>query len=69
MELNNNNNEDATRLLYVPEAAAILRLSPRTVWRMIAEGELKAVHYHRTTFVYRRDVLEYIKRNERVESV
>jgi excisionase family DNA binding protein len=35
--------DDRTALLTVGEVSATLRVSPRTVWRRIATGELQAV--------------------------
>jgi excisionase family DNA binding protein len=36
-------------LLRIREAAAILKVSTRTVWRMIAEGQLTVVRVRRCT--------------------
>jgi excisionase family DNA binding protein len=45
------------RLLKVPEAAAILRLSSRQVWRMIKDGRLSVTRFGRTVRI-RSEVLE-----------
>jgi excisionase family DNA binding protein len=69
MELNNNQFKDAPHLLKVAEAAAMLGVSPRTIWRMIADGQLKAVRVRGCTRVYLQSVEEYLKRSEQVECV
>jgi excisionase family DNA binding protein len=38
-------------LVRVKRAAALLGVSPRTVWRMISENQIKAVHVRRCTCV------------------
>jgi len=68
MELNNNI-KDAPQLVTVPEAAAMLCVVPRTVWRAIADGELKVVHIRGCTRLYLQDVADYMKRNEQVGCV
>jgi excisionase family DNA binding protein len=56
-------------LLTVKQVAAMLGVSSRTVWRMIAEGQLKAVRVRGCTRVYLQSVEEYLKRNEQVGCV
>lgn len=52
-------------LLTVPEAAERLRLSPATVWRMIARCDLDAVRYpgHGRTLVRAESVADLIERS------
>jgi excisionase family DNA binding protein len=47
--------------LRVKDAAAILKVSPRTVWRMIADGQLTASRFRRCTRVSLAQVLSYLK--------
>ena len=56
-------------LLRISEAALVLGVSQRTVWRMVAEGQLKAVHVRGCTRIYRSSLDEYLKKNERVGCV
>ena len=51
------------KLLRLKEAAAMLAVCPRTVWRMIADGELEAVHIRGCTRVTLRSVVEYLKQH------
>jgi excisionase family DNA binding protein len=61
---------DAARLLSVKQVAAMLgRISVRTVWRMIAAGELKAVHIRGCTRVYLWSVNDYLKKQNQVACV
>jgi excisionase family DNA binding protein len=69
MEPNNTYNKDAPHLLKVPGAAAMLGVSPRTIWRMIADGQLKAVHIRGCTRLYLRSVNEYVKQSEQAGCV
>ena len=57
------------RLLRVKEAAAELTVKPRTVWRMIAAGELKVVHIRRCTRVYLSSVKDYLKKQSQAVCV
>ena len=43
--------ENDGALVKVREAAAMLAVSPRTVWRMIAEGQLRAVRLRGCTLL------------------
>jgi excisionase family DNA binding protein len=47
--------------LRVKEAARILNISPRTVWRMIADGQLTAYRFRRCTRLSLVQVLSYLK--------
>jgi len=52
--------------LRVKEAAAIAKLSPRTVWRMIADRELTAYRFRRCTRVLRSQVMGCVKANGKI---
>jgi len=52
------------KLLRVREAAARLAVSVRTVWRMIAAGELPVVHVRGCTCVAEADLLVYIEKSK-----
>jgi excisionase family DNA binding protein len=52
--------------LRVKEAAAILKVNPRTVWRMIADGQLTACRFRRCTRLMRSQVLSYMKGNGKI---
>ena len=43
-------------LVKIQDVSRFLGISPRTVWRMIAEGQLQAVWIRRCTRVSRREV-------------
>ena len=68
MELNDNN-EQAPHLLKVPEAAAMLGVSSRTIWRMIADGELTARRFRRCTRLMLSQVSSYVKVEGKVGGV
>lgn len=59
----------AKGLLRVKEAAVKLAVSPRTVWRMIADGQLKAARIRRCTRVYVWSVEDYLKKQNQVVCV
>jgi excisionase family DNA binding protein len=44
------------RLLRVPEVASILQVSPRTVWRWIAEGQLPMLRLKRAVRIRQHDL-------------
>jgi len=52
--------------LRVKEAAAILKVNPRTVWRMIADGQLTACRFRRCTRLMRSQVLGFLKGNGKI---
>ena len=52
------NNGEALR---VKEAAAILGVCQRTIWRMIADGQLTACRFRRCTRLLRSQVLAVMK--------
>jgi excisionase family DNA binding protein len=55
------NNESKAGLVRVKQAAALLGVSPRTVWRMISDQQLKAVHVRRCTCVQMSDLARLIQ--------
>jgi excisionase family DNA binding protein len=55
--------------LRVKEAAAILKVSPRTVWRMIADQQLTAYRFRRCTRLSLAQVLSYLKGNGKIGGV
>jgi excisionase family DNA binding protein len=57
--------DTGNKLLRVKEAAARLAVSVRTLWRMIAAGELPVVHVRRCACVAESDLLAYVQRNKR----
>ena len=56
-------------LLPVKQVAAKLTVAPRTVWRMIAAGDLKAVHVRGCTRVYLWSVNDYLNKQNQVVGV
>jgi len=61
--------EHGDESLRVKEAAAILKISPRTVWRMIADGQLTAYRFRRCTRVLLSQVMSYLKGNGKVGGI
>lgn len=61
------NREGDGILLTVGEAAEKLHVSPRTVWRMIADGQLTACRFRRCTRLWLAQVLSYMKGNGRID--
>jgi excisionase family DNA binding protein len=58
--------EDAmVQLLNVPETADRLRLSRRTVWQLIAEGQLRVVRIGNRVLVRPADLAEFVE--ERID--
>ena len=53
----------------VNEAAAMSKVSQRTIWRMIADGQLTAYRFRRCTRLLRSQVLGYLKGNGKVGGV
>jgi len=47
---------DPNQLLTIPEAAALLKISTRSVWRLIHEKQLKARRILGTTRIARKDL-------------
>jgi excisionase family DNA binding protein len=52
--------EDALGLLTIPEAAAMLRLGKRTVWRKVHDGEIESITIGRSRRITRQTVADYI---------
>jgi excisionase family DNA binding protein len=50
--------EDGNDFLRVKEAAAISKTSARTIWRMIADGQLTAYRFRRCTRLLRSQVMD-----------
>jgi excisionase family DNA binding protein len=61
--------ELADESLRVKEAAAMLKVNPRTVWRMIADGQLTASRFRHCTRVIRSQVMSYVKGNGKIGGV
>ena len=61
--------EDGNEFLRVKEAATIIATCERTIWRMIADGELTAYRFRRCTRLLRSQVLSYVKGNGKVGGV
>ena len=53
--------ENGGCLITVQQAAAMLAVSPRTVWRMIAEGQLRAVRLRGCTRLVLEEVSSLLK--------
>ena len=52
--------DDALGMYTVPEAAALMSLGKRTVWRMIHDGEIESVKRGRSRRIPRQAVADYI---------
>jgi excisionase family DNA binding protein len=61
--------ENDNEFIRVNEAAVMSKVSPRTIWRMIADGQLKAYRFRRCTRLLRSQVLSYLKGNGKVGGV
>jgi excisionase family DNA binding protein len=53
--------DEATGLLKLSDAAAMLGISTRTVRRLVAEGEIKWIRIHRLVRLDVADVLRFIE--------
>jgi excisionase family DNA binding protein len=62
-------NENCDGFIPVKRAAQKLSVSPRTVWRMIADGDLKATHIRGCTRLSYSDVVRYSKKKNQLERV
>jgi excisionase family DNA binding protein len=60
------NSEDGNKFLRIKEAAAICNASPRTIWRMIADGQLTAYRFRRCTRLLRSQVMSCPKSDGKV---
>jgi excisionase family DNA binding protein len=56
-----NADENNNGLVQVKRAAALLGVSPRTIWRMIADGQLQKICVRGCTRVLLADVLNFGK--------
>jgi excisionase family DNA binding protein len=61
MKSEETNDGNVTGLVRVKRAAALLGVSPRTVWRMISENQIKAVHVRRCTCVLLSEVARFMQ--------
>ena len=69
MNLEGGNDGGGAAMIRVGQAAAMLSVSTRTVWRMIADGQLTAVRFRRCTRVALAEVQKYVQGVRRVEFV
>ena len=61
--------ESSDESLRVNQAAKILNVSPRTIWRMIADHQLTAYRFRRCTRLSLAQVLSYLKGNGKIGGV
>lgn len=61
--------ENDNVFMRIKDAAAISQVSSRTIWRMIADGQLKAYRFRRCTRLLRSQVLDYLKGNGKVGGI
>jgi excisionase family DNA binding protein len=54
-------NDPHIELCTIPEAAALLRVSPRTVWRMIKARELNEIRVRSRVFVSMDEIQRYLR--------
>jgi len=66
--MNNEATNDVSNigLVRVKRAAALLGVSPRTVWRMISEQQIKVVHVRRCTCVLLSDLMRLVHGGSKV---
>ena len=60
---------DALGMFTVPEAAVLMRLGRRTVWRMVASGEIESVKMGRSRRIPRQAVADYQDRLRKAAGV
>jgi excisionase family DNA binding protein len=63
------NSENPGAAVCVKKAATILGVSTRTVWRMIAAGELSVIHVRGCTRLLQAQVLGYLNGNGKANSL
>lgn len=69
MDNQTNHEPVAGQILYsVPQAARVLGISPRMLWRFIARGELRARSIGARRLVHRRDLEKFAARNHDTNS-
>jgi len=64
-----NENDNSNGAVCVKKAATILGVSTRTIWRMIAAGELSAIHIRGCTRLLLAQVLGYLNGNGKAVSL
>jgi len=69
MTMMNPENENSNGAVCVKKAATILGVSTRTVWRMIAAGELSVIHIRGCTRLLKAQVLGYLNGNGKANSL
>jgi excisionase family DNA binding protein len=52
--------------LAVPHAAALLDISPRTVWSLISKGELHTVRIGRRVLIEKEELVRWLRANRNV---
>jgi excisionase family DNA binding protein len=62
----NSGSEQFDDSLRVKEAATILKVSQRTIWRMVADGQLTACRFRHCTRLLRSQVMSFLKGNGKV---
>jgi excisionase family DNA binding protein len=55
--------DDGNEFLCIKGAAAIFKVSQRTIWRMIADGQLTAYRFRRCTRLLKSQVMSFLKSN------
>lgn len=65
----NENNNSGEGLIKVNEAAKLLCVSPRTIWRMIADDQLTPSRIRRCTRLSLAQVLGYLNGNGKVGGI
>ena len=67
--MNNNETENSCVMVCVKKAAATLGVSPRTIWRMIADKQLTAVRFRRCPRLSLAQVLRCLNGNGKAGGV
>ena len=61
--------EQDSDFMRIKEVAVISSLSQRTIWRLIADGQLTAYRFRRCTRLLRSQVLSYLQGNGKAGDV